>query len=380
MKCVLLGKGWFPEEPGGLNRYFYDCVHYLPKVGVTVHGLVAGTEQVVTDSDSAVLAFAPSQSSLLSRWQGMRRSLPAYVSQADVVVSHFALYTFPVLMQLGDRPLVVHFHGPWALESQAEGTNAIATQFKKWLEQTCYRRATVFVVLSKAFQTILHEDYGVPLDKIQIVPGGVNPARFHTPLSRTEARQKLGWDSYRPTIVAVRRLAKRMGLENLVRAIAQVKATHPDVQLKIAGKGTLQESLQTQIAELGVDDQVDLLGYVPDEQLPFIYRAADFSIVPTVALEGFGLIVVESLAAGTPVLGTPVGGIPEILYPFSPDLVLEGCGVEHLSQGILDAFDGRRSLPSQEACQTYIQDNFAWPIIAQKLQTIYAAAQEGKSP
>ena len=378
LNIVQLGKGWFPEEPGGLNRYFYDCVHYLPKAGVTVHGLVAGTEQVATDSDGAVSTFAPAQSSLLTRWQGARRSLPTHLSQADVVVSHFALYTFPLLNQLGDRPLVVHFHGPWALESQAEGTNSITTQFKKWLEQTCYRRAVVFIVLSKAFQTILHEDYGVPLDKILVVPGGVNPDRFYTPLSPTEARQKLGWDSDRPTIVAVRRLAKRMGLENLVQAIAQVKATHPNVQLKIVGKGALKEALQAQIKTLGVENQVELLGYVPDEQLPSIYRAADFSVVPTVSLEGFGLIVVESLATGTPVLGTPIGGIPEILRPFSTDLVLEGCAVEHLSQGIIGALAGTRSLPSQDACQTYIHDNFAWPIVAQRLQTIYTAAKEGK--
>jgi glycosyltransferase involved in cell wall biosynthesis len=375
---VQIGKGWFPEEPGGLNRYFYDCVEYLPQTGVTVHGLVAGSDQVVNGSEGIVSAFAPSQSSLLTRWQGARRSLPSYLKAADIIVSHFALYTFPVLTQLGDRPLVVHFHGPWALESQAEGTNSISTQVKKWLEQTCYRRAAVFIVLSKAFQNILHERYGVPLDKILVVPGGVNADHFQTHLSQTEAREKLGWNRDRPTIVAVRRLAKRMGLENLVQAIAQVKQQYPDVQLKIAGKGALKETLQTQIRDLGIEDQVELLGYVPDEQLPLIYRAANFSVVPTVSLEGFGLIVVESLASGTPVLGTPIGGIPEILRPFSTDLVLDGCEVNHLSQGILDALDGTRSLPSAQECQAYIQQNFAWPIIAQKLQMIYAAAQEGK--
>lgn len=379
MQTILqIGKGWFPEEPGGLNRYFYDCVHYLPEAGIKVCGLVAGSDRVSVGSDEVVFPFAPSQSSLLTRWRGARRSLSTYINQADVVVSHFALYTFPVLNQLGDRPLVVHFHGPWALESQAEGTNSLSTQLKKWLEQTCYRRGTVFIVLSRAFQKILHEEYGIPLEKIVIVPGGVNPDHFHSALSQAEARQTLGWDSDRPTIVAVRRLAKRMGLENLLQAIATVKETCPEIQLKIAGKGALKETLQAQIQELGIEQQVELLGYVPDEQLPLVYRAANFSIVPTVSLEGFGLIVVESLAAGTPVLGTPIGGIPEILRPFSTDLVLAGCEVEHLSQGILEALDGRRSLPSGEACQTYIHNNFAWPIIAQKLQAIYAAAQEGK--
>ena len=380
LKILQLGKGWFLEEPGGLNRYFYDCTHYLSKEEIDVQGFVAGSEQVVTSSAGIVHAFASSKSSLQARWMGARQAIRQCLNatEINVVVSHFALYTFPVLSQIGKHPLVVHFHGPWALESKAEGTNAIVTQLKKYLEQVCYQRAEVFIVLSKAFQTILHQDYGIPLEKIQVIPGGVNPDHFHTPLSRAEARQKLGWESDRPTLVAVRRLAKRMGLENLLHAIARVKEKHPDILLKIAGKGALRESLKTQIKTLGIEQQVELLGYVPDDQLPLIYRAANFSVVPTVALEGFGLIVIESLAAGTPVLGTPIGGIPEILRPFSNDLVLEGCEVEHLEQGIIQALDGTRSLPTDQACHTYVRERFAWPIIAKQLQTIYAAAAEGK--
>lgn len=383
MKILQFGKGWFPEEPGGLNRYFYDCTHYLPKAGVEVLGLVAGSEQVISESHGRVQAFAPASSSLLNRWRGARRDAAPYlkvtdqVADVDAVVSHFALYTFPVVQQLGDRPFIVHFHGPWALESRAEGTKAIATQMKQWIEQTCYRRAAVFIVLSKAFQSILHKDYGIPLEKIKVVPGGVNIERFQTPMSQVEARQKLGWPSDRPILVAVRRLAKRMGLENLLSAMAQVKKKHPEVLLKIAGKGNLKETLETQIQSLEIEQQVELLGYVSDEQLPLIYRAATASVVPTVSLEGFGLIVVESLAAGTPVLGTPIGGIPEILRPFSQDLVLDGYEVEHLSQGILDILEGRRSLPSDRACQDYVNANFAWLTIAQRLKTVYAEVVEG---
>lgn len=380
MKILQLGKGWFPQEPGGLNRYFYDCTHYLPQVGVEVCGLVAGSDQVISDSAGQVEAFAPARASLLLRWRGARRAVIPYLqnSPVDAVVSHFALYTFPVLPQLGDRPLIIHFHGPWALESQAEGAQAIATQLKKWLEQTCYRRGVVFIVLSQAFQTILHKDYGIPLEKIKIVPGGVNMERFRLPLSEAEARHTLGWPSDRPILVAVRRLARRMGLEHLLEAIARVKDKYPDVLLKIAGKGNLESTLRAQIQSLGLEQHVELLGYVPDETLPLLYRAATASVVPTVSLEGFGLIVVESLAAGTPVLGTPIGGIPEILRPFSHDLVLEGCEVEHLSQGIIDSLSGVRSLPSDRACQDYVSANFAWPILAQRLQNIYAAALEEK--
>lgn len=378
LSILQIGKGWFPEEPGGLNRYFYDCTQALPAAGVEVHSLIAGSLQAAQTSEGRVQAFAPAKGSLLERWRGARQAVVQQLQAAPVslVVSHFGLYTFPVLNLLGNRPLVVHFHGPWAMESRAEGNRAIAFRLKKWLEQICYRQAVTFIVLSKAFQEILHQSYGVPLDKIHVVPGGVNPDRFYTNLSRQAAREQLGWQRDRPTILVVRRLAKRMGLENLIQAMVQVRRSYPEVQLKIVGKGSLQSALEQQIADLNLTDQVQLLGYIPDEQLPFMYRAADFSVVPTVSLEGFGLIVVESLAAGTPVLGTPIGGIPEILAPFSPDLVLAGTEPQHLAQGIEEALSGLRSLPSAEACQAYIQEHFAWSAIAQRLKSIYTAAAE----
>jgi glycosyltransferase involved in cell wall biosynthesis len=162
-----------------------------------------------------------------------------------------------------------------------------------------------------------------------------------------------------------------MGLENLIAAIDKVRHSHLDILLYIAGKGTLAETLQAQIEELELSDRVRLLGYIPDEQLSLAYRAANFSIVPTLSFEGFGLIVVESLAAGTPVLGTPVGGIPEILQPFCSDLLFEGYSVEQLAQGISEVLSGQRQLPSSQACQAYVRENYTWEAIAPQIKSVY---------
>jgi glycosyltransferase involved in cell wall biosynthesis len=165
-----------------------------------------------------------------------------------------------------------------------------------------------------------------------------------------------------------------MGLENLINAMAQIRDRYPDILLYIAGKGALTQTLQTQIDELELTNNVKLLGYVPDEQLPLCYRAANFSVVPTVALEGFGLIVVESLAAGTPVLGTPIGGIPEILKPFSEDLVFEGYNSEQLARGIIEALSGDRILPARQVCLKYIEENYDWQAIALQIKSVYQKA------
>lgn len=337
---------------------------------------MAGSSRVSQDSQGQVQAFAPAEAPLWQRWQGVRRSVRQLLSEGEypLVVSHFALHTFPVLDLLKKRPLVTHFHGPWALESTIEGSQTFATRLKKALEQITYRRATSFIVLSQAFRDILHHEYQVPLERIHIVPGGVDVQRFDIPFTKVEARIKLAWQQDRPIIFCLRRLAKRMGLENLIAAIDQVRSYYPEVLLYIAGKGALAETLQRQIEELELTEHVRLLGYLPDEQLPLAYRAANFSVVPTIAFEGFGLIVIESLAAGTPVLGTPVGGIPEILQPFSQDLLFEGCSAHQLARGLIEALSGQRQLPSPEACQSYARENYGWNAIAQRIKSVYQAA------
>jgi glycosyltransferase involved in cell wall biosynthesis len=376
IKSFQIGSSWFPEQGGGLDRYYYDCCQYLPQADIQVTGLLAGSDRVIQDSKGQVTAFASPSDSLLQRWLKMSRVFHQTLSanQYDLIVSHFALYTFPILNQLKDLPLVTHFHGPWSLESDVETVKPVTIWFKKQIEKAVYNRSSQFIVLSQTFRDILHQEYRIPLEKIQIIPGGVDIDRFNINLSPTESRQQLNWHPDRPTIFCIRRLAKRMGLENLITAMIQVRDRYPDILLYIAGKGALADTLQTQIKELELTNNVKLLGFVPDEQLPLCYRAANFSVVPTVALEGFGLIVIESLAAGTPVLGTPIGGIPEILRPFSEDLVFEGYQPEQLARGIIESLSSDRILPNSQACLNYVQENYNWHKIAQQIKLVYQSA------
>ena len=367
---------WFPNRAGGLNRYYYDCVNYLPLANIKFKGLVAGESSVYSDSQGKITAFAAADDSFFKRWLGIRRSFKKLSCEYnyDLLVSHFAFYTFPILNMIRDCPLVTHFHGPWALESDVEKSKPIAIWVKKQLEKQVYQRSQQFIVLSKTFRDLLHREYKIPLDKITIIPGAVDVERFNIAQSKVEARNKLGWSSDRPTMFCVRRLAKRMGLENLVVAMQVVCQQYPNALLYLAGKGELTETLQAQITKLGLDNNIELLGYVADEDLPLCYRAADFSIVPTVALEGFGLIVIESLAAGTPVLGTPIGGIPEILRPFSSDLVFDSFQTKDLAAGIIEALSGKRKLPSSEACLEYVRGNYTWEVIAPQIREVYERA------
>jgi glycosyltransferase involved in cell wall biosynthesis len=102
-----------------------------------------------------------------------------------------------------------------------------------------------------------------------------------------------------------------------------------------------------------------------------LYRAADFNVVPTLALEGFGLTAVEALAAGTPSLVTPIGGLPETVRPLSPSLVFRSAEAADMAEGILGALSGSASIPTKEQCQRYAREHFSAELMAQRVAAVY---------
>ncbi len=376
LRTLQVGLEWFPERIGGLNRVYYELVRHLPGAGVDVHGLVAGTDDVARDSDGLVEGFAPHSDALAPRIVALYRRGRAMVrgDPERLVVSHFALYAYPLLGALGERPLVVHFHGPWGREGGAEGHHSITVAAKTAVERAVYRRATAFIVLSRPFGRELEEQFGVPPDRIHVVPGGVQVSRFAISATRAEARARLGWPADRRIVLSVRRLARRMGLDNLIASVVALREQVPDALVLIAGRGKIAGELEHEIRRLGVEDHVRLIGFVPDADLPYAYRAADVTIVPSVSFEGFGLIVCESLAAGTPCLVTPVGGLPEAVGTLAPQLVLADSSVGTIAAGMASALTGALTLPTAVECEAYAREHYDWPVIAAKVRKVYEAA------
>jgi glycosyltransferase involved in cell wall biosynthesis len=374
LTTLQLGKGWFPEQSGGLNRYYHGLLQHLPAAGVGVTGLVAGSDQVATSSEGSVTAFAPSKSRLPARWRGARQHVRQLLASnpSSLVVSHFALYAMPCLDLIPNNRFVVHFHGPWAEESRAEGAGALVTAAKRQLEQSVYRRATRFIVLSEAFGRILAQKHGIDPARIRVIPGGVDSARFSVPETRAEARARLDWPAHRPILFVVRRLVRRMGLENLIDGIRHARARVPDLLVLIAGSGPLARELEERCVVQGVERNVRLLGYLHDDLLPLAYRAADLSIVPSISLEGFGLIVAESLAAGTPVLVTDVGGLPETMAGLSPQCVIRDGAPAAIGNAIADALRGGMTLPSADECRRHARERFDWRQVVQRVRETYA--------
>jgi glycosyltransferase involved in cell wall biosynthesis len=358
---------------GGLERYYFNLFAALPAAGSQPRGLVVGRSDGSCDGAPLVSSFARSGDSMLKRWRLMRKAAPALLAGADVAVSHFAPNAFPILGALRKRPFVVHFHGPWALEGRAEGGARWKTAVRQRIERPVYDAATRFIVLSRAFRDVLERHYSAAAERIRVVRGGVDLERFNALGSRREARERLGWPVDRPVVTTARRLVPSKGVEDLIDAAVDVRRASPDVLFNILGAGPLRGALERRIAERGLARHVALAGHVSDEELALAYRASDLFVVPSVAFEGFGLVAIESLACGTPVLVTDIGGLPEVVEGLERGLVIEGAGPAALARAIAGALGGRLPVPPEAACIAHA-NTFAWRSVAADVQAVYREA------
>jgi glycosyltransferase involved in cell wall biosynthesis len=378
-KTLQIGRAWFPELPGGLDRVYYQLMSQFRLHGVNAQGLVVGSQDVFATSGGRVVPFAPAAASLIRRLHTAREATYEAIirGRPQIIGAHFALFALPALDLFRDIPLVIHFHGPWAAELAFEANPNAGQLLKRYLahliECRVYRKAVRFIVLSEAFSDVLARTYGVPENLISVIPGGVDLASFAAGESKLEARRLLHIDIHRPLIISIRRLARRMGLGVLLDAMLEVRHRFPESLLLIGGKGPLERELQQQIDKNGLADNVRLLGFVSEEDLRLLYRAADFTVIPSMSLEGFGLTSLESLASGTPVLVTPIGGLPEIVRGLSRELILPGISKTDIADGIVGALGGTRTLPSKSECTAYVHKTFSWDKMGEAVVSLYRA-------
>jgi glycosyltransferase involved in cell wall biosynthesis len=159
-------------------------------------------------------------------------------------------------------------------------------------------------------------------DRIRIVPTGVDTTYFHPPLTRRAARAEIGLDPDVPLVVGVGRLAGVKQFDRLITGFAVACARGLKAHLVVAGDGPERGKLDKLIATYGMGERITLAGYCDPPRLRAFMQSADLQVVSS-AFENLSLAILEGMACGTPVLGTPGGGTPELVGAIEPGLVLE---------------------------------------------------------
>jgi glycosyltransferase involved in cell wall biosynthesis len=233
------------------------------------------------------------------------------------------------------------------------------------------------VVLSEFTMNRLYRFYRISEEKkIEIIPGGVDLERFYPAHDKVKIRKGLNLPGEKTILLTVRNLVPRMGLENLIIAIKEVVKVASDIYLVLGGEGPLKKDLIDLTRQLGVEDFIRFEGFIPEEELPAYYRMADVFVLPTLELEGFGLVTLEALASGVPVLGTPIGGTVEILRRLNPGLLFKDVSSESIAELILDTHREFQKNPVSQGrlsiqCRRFVEQNYSWKKNVDRLEDLF---------
>jgi phosphatidylinositol alpha-1,6-mannosyltransferase len=281
----------------------------------------------------------------------------------DVVHGH-SMYGWGAALQRA-RPLVVTCHGTQLNEFRAtrdttRDPNHRTTDYISFrMERYAARRADVVHADCEENRRDVVEQYGIDGGRVRVVPMGVRPERF----TRAEPEG--------PVVLSVGRLHQRKGLDHLVRAMAGVRERVPDARLLLAGRGEREADLRGLTRELGLDDTVEFLGFVPDEDLPSLYSRAMVFAMPSL-YEGFGIVMLEAMASHVPVVAFRTGATPEVIrdghngYLADPSTL-----ADRLSRVLEDPGEAARM--GARARETVVE-GYTWGRVAEMFVDIYEEA------
>ncbi len=217
---------------------------------------------------------------------------------------------------------------------------------------------------------------GVGPEWLHYISNGVDAAKFHPGIPYGVIDKDYGLDAAQPIIICPRRLEPKNGVEHFIRAIPLVRARHPQVQFLIAGGGFPEERgrFEDMLREAGQSRGVVFSGNVPNTVMPMFYALSTIACLPSL-MEATSISGLEAMASGLPLVGTRVGGIPEIIEDGESGLLVEPRDHGQIASAFLRLLEDpelRRRLG--EGARSRVEREFAWPEIARRTVEVYVQA------
>ena len=291
----------------------------------------------------------------------------------DVIHVHDWLVTYAAksLKNAYDIPIVATIHA-----TEAGRNSGIHDETQRYINDTEWLltyEATEVIVNSNYMKNEIQRLFGLPFDKINVIPNGINLSNF-TGIERDyDFRRQYAMDNEK-IILYVGRLVYEKGVQHLIAAMPKILSNYNDAKLIIAGRGGMMDELRAEASNLGLNDKIYFTGYLNSKQVQKMYKCADVAVFPS-TYEPFGIVALEAMLAGVPTVVSDVGGLDEIVTHGVDGMKSYAGNANSIADSVTALlYDHQLATNVSKKAKQKVKDQFNWEKIAQDTHFTYEKA------
>ena len=387
MKILMLTWEYPPRVVGGISKVVYDLSHKMVKEGneVTVVTYKEGDNVKYYENDKGVEVYRVDNymirpNNFIDWIMQLNFNMITKANEIinkngkfDVIHAHdwLVAYSAKSIKESYNIPLISTIHA-----TESGRNSGIHDETQRYINDSewmlTYESSEV-IVNSNYMKNEVQRLFGLPYDKINVIPNGVNLQLFSNVNIDYDFRRQYAMDNEK-IILYVGRLVYEKGIQNLIAAMPKVLDRYHDSKLIICGRGGMIDELREQVKYLGIEKKVYFAGYCDSKKMQKMYKCADVAVFPS-TYEPFGIVAIESMLSGTPTIVSDVGGLNEIIEHGVTGMKSYAGNANSIADSVLSLlFDPKLCANISQNAIKKVRENYNWSKITDSTYYVYQLA------
>ena len=387
MKILMLTWEYPPRVVGGISKVVYDLSHKMVKEGneVTVVTYKDGDNVKYYENDKGVEVYRVDNymirpNNFIDWIMQLNFNMITKANEIinkngkfDVIHAHdwLVAYSAKSIKESYNIPLISTIHA-----TESGRNSGIHDETQRYINDSewmlTYESSEV-IVNSNYMKNEVQRLFGLPYDKINVIPNGVNLQLFSNVNVDYDFRRQYAMDNEK-IILYVGRLVYEKGIQNLIAAMPKTLDRYHDSKLIICGRGGMIDELREQVKYLGIDNKVYFAGYCDSKKMQKMYKCADVAVFPS-TYEPFGIVAIESMLSGTPTIVSDVGGLNEIVEHGVTGMKSYAGNANSIADSVLALlFDPKLCANISQNAIKKVKENYNWAKITDNTYYVYQLA------
>ncbi len=386
MRILMLTWEYPPRVVGGIARVVYDLSRTLLKDGhdVTVITYKEGDAPYFEDDKGVkvyrVDNYMINPNNFIDWIMQLNFNLIAKANEVmakegnfDVIHAHdwLVAYAAKTLKNSYNIPIVATIHA-----TESGRNSGIHDETQRYINDTEWMltyEASEVIVNSNYMKNELQRLFGLPYEKINVVPNGVNLNLFNGIERDYNFRRKYAMDNEK-IILFMGRLVYEKGIQHLIAAMPKILNGYHDSKLVICGKGGMLDELKAEAERLGISEKVYFAGYMQGKDVQKMYKAADIAVFPS-TYEPFGIVALEAMLSENPIVVSDIGGLNEIVQHKENGMKSYAGNPNSIADSILELlYDHKLCADITKKAKNKVRNEYNWSKIAQDTHFAYQKA------